>query len=79
MTEFQQKIVSVLLEFPNGIAGTWEIAQKAFPEKWENRAGRGALVAHIRRAGLELEKSGEIYCVLPAENQYSSAKLCAKR
>jgi hypothetical protein len=79
MTEFQQRIVSVLPGFPNGIADTWAIAQKAFPEKWAKRSGRGALVAHIRRAGYELELSGEILCVLPAQDQFSSSKLCAKR
>lgn len=79
MTEFQQRIVSVLPTFPNGIAGTWEIAQQALPEKWAKRSGRGALIAHIRRAGHELERSGDISCVLTAQDQFSAAKLCANR
>ena len=78
MTKFQQRIVDVLPLFPNGIASTWEIAQKAFPEKLAKRGGRGVLVAHIRRAGYELELNGEISCVLPARDQFGSAKLCAK-
>uniref|UniRef100_A0A6H1ZHC5 Uncharacterized protein n=1 Tax=viral metagenome TaxID=1070528 RepID=A0A6H1ZHC5_9ZZZZ len=79
VTEFQQRIVSVLPKFPNGIAGTWEIAQKTFPEKWAKRSGRGALIAHIRRAGYELERTGDICCVLPAQDQFSAAKLRANR
>lgn len=79
MTEFQQRIVFVLSTYPNGIAGTWEIAQKAFPDKWAKRSARGALVAQIRRAGYELEHNGAIACVLPAQDQHGTAKLCANR
>lgn len=79
MTEFQKRIVEVLHKFPNGMAGTWEIAQEAFPEKWANRSGRGALIAQITKAGDELERRGEIYCVLPAQDQFRTAKLCANR
>lgn len=79
LSEFQLKIVEVLETFPGGMANTWEIAQRAFPEKWARESGRGALVAHIRRAGLQLWQSGAIACVLPAKEQYRAATLCANR
>ena len=75
-TEFQKRIVTYLHGALNGMASTWEIGSKAFPEKWEKTAARGALVAQIRRAGYALEEMGLIDCVLPAETHLHAAKLC---
>ena len=79
LSEFQLKIVEVLETFLGGMANTWEIAQRAFPEKWARASGRGARVAHIRRAGLQLWYGGAIAFVLPAREQYCAATLCANR
>ena len=71
MTEFQKRIIAVLYKFPNCMAGTWSIAMTAFPEKWERRSGRGALIGHIDRAG---QKAGLIR--LSPKHQFDEAWLC---
>lgn len=54
MTAFQKRILDYLSTCPNKSAGVWEIAQKAFPEKWAKRSARGALVGHVDRSGSEI-------------------------
>ncbi len=71
MTEFQKRIVKALAGFPNSQASTWEIATQVFPEKWEHRSGRGALIGHIDRAG---QKVGLIR--LPPKDEHGEAILC---
>ncbi|MBK9497224.1 MAG: hypothetical protein IPO08_22445 [Xanthomonadales bacterium] len=73
-TEFQKRIIEYVKNRPNRMASRWEIAQGAFPEKWidikrsqGNRThGRGALIAHIRRAAQTCEQLGR----LPAKTQW---------
>jgi hypothetical protein len=70
MTEFQERILKFLEICPNEMANTWGIAVGAFPEKWNHRSGRGALIGHIDRAGV---KAG---CIrLPPKDQYGEAIL----
>lgn len=56
------------------MATTWEIAIGAFPEKWNRRSGRGALIGHIDRAGI---KAGLVR--LPPKDEYGEAVLCLPR
>jgi hypothetical protein len=79
VTEFQRQILIILPRFANGMGSTWSIAQTAFPEKWQNKSSRGALISQILRAGHALSKNGEISCVLPADGKFGEAILCSKR
>ena len=74
LTDFQQRIKAFLKICPNCMATTWEIAQEAFPEKWERRSGRGALIGHIDRAGI---KAGLVR--LPPRDEYGEAWLALPR
>jgi hypothetical protein len=71
LTDFQKRIIALLKECSNRMATTWAIAEQAFPEKWAHRAGRGAIIGHIDRAGV---KAGLIR--LPPKDQYGEAMLC---
>ncbi len=71
LTDFQRRILAFLEICPNRMANTWEIAIGAFPEKWNHRSGRGALIGHIDRSGT---KAG---CIrLPPKSEYGEAWLC---
>jgi len=71
-TEFQKRIIEYVKKCPNRMASRWEIAQCAFPEKWNTKSkfhphsARGALIAHIRRAAETCDQLSR----LPAKTQY---------
>lgn len=54
LTEFQKAILWAVETEPSRSLSRWGIAQKAFPEKWKRRQGRGALIGHIDRAAAKM-------------------------
>jgi hypothetical protein len=69
LTEFQKSILWAVEMGTNQMACTWEIAQKAFPEKWAKRSGRGALVGHIVTAA---RKMPDLVGIIPAKDQHGT-------
>ena len=76
LTEFERRI----MRFLNGRRHDpcmWGLAQGAFPEKWSKtkgsrRSGRGALIAHLRRACMKLDELG-LVCFRNTRNNSSVA------
>jgi hypothetical protein len=75
VSEFQQQIIDHLKTCPNQMDSTWSIAQKAFPEKWKRRSGRGALIGHIVRAASKLDS----VVILPPKGEYGDYTICLVR
>ncbi len=78
LSELQCTVLDYVVKAPNQIASAREIAACAFPGKWGNRRGRGALVGHVARAGHVLVSVGLITCILPPKNRWGSPKLCGQ-
>lgn len=55
LTDFQKAILWAVEKSPGYTLSTWGIAQLAFPEKWINLSGRGALIGHIDRAAMKMK------------------------
>lgn len=75
-TEFQRRILAYVMQAPNRIASSREVAAYAFPEQWGKPAGRGALVVNVARAGQALVGMGKLACILPAKDRWGSPRLC---
>lgn len=70
-TQFQKRVARFILDNvgPLSTVDCWQIAQGAFPEKWKNRASRGALVGHIDRVATALG-----FIRLAPGNRFASAE-----
>ena len=75
LTDFQKAILWAAGREPNRMASAWLIAQKAFPDRWEKRAARGALIGHIRRAAFKMP---DMCCVLPPKGQHGDYTICLR-
>lgn len=75
-TEFQRKVLTYVMNAANRMASAREVAACAFPERWANRTGRGALVGHVAKAGDALVSMGLLACVLGPKDHWGSPKLC---
>lgn len=73
MTEFQRRIMIYLDKHYQHNVGTWEIAQRVFPERWAKRAARGVMIAHIRRAAWALQQMGVAFLLPPSRIQGDNA------
>ena len=73
-TEFQGRVLRYVISRGHHGADCWEIAQGEFPEKWKHRAGRGALVGHIDRAGSSLSELVR----LPPKDRFDSPSFFQK-
>ena len=76
LTEFERRVMRYIAGRRHD-AGMWEIAQWAFPEKWSKtkgsrRSGRGALIAHLRRACMKLDEL-RLVCFRNTSNNSSVA------
>lgn len=76
LTKFQEAILWAVETEPNQMACTWTIAQKAFPERWAKRSGRGALIGHIDRAAM---KMADLVHRLPPKDRHGTAIICKIR
>jgi hypothetical protein len=76
LTDFQIAVLKFMARHQQA-CDTWAIAQVVFPERWTKkvgrpRSGRAALIGHIDRAFMKMEKMG-FCCRLPGKDQFSAA------
>lgn len=76
LTEFQKAILWAVETSDTRSLSRWAIAQKAFPEKWARRQGRGALIGHIDRAA---KKMPEFFHRLPPKQIHNDVLFALKR